>query len=371
VRATLLCAGITAVANVNNRKEYRETVIRLWENMVYRRMHITGGVGAYASEEKFGPDYVLPNDAYLETCAAVGASFFHQNMNEAFGHARYVDQLEKALYNGALAGVSLQGDTYFYMNPLEADTERTRWVWHTCPCCPPMFLKLMGAMPGYIYATDADSFYVNLFVASQASTTVKQTPLLVKQSTRYPWEGAVQISLHPAQPTAFHLMVRIPEWCRQAAVKINGQTVSELEKVRGYARFQRTWKEGDTVELIMPMPVETVKAHPLVEADAGKVAIMRGPIVYCLESADHGQAVRRMGVPSRTAFDAHYQPDLLNGVTTITGTARLLDAPAWRDSLYVPARDLPDTKPVQLTAIPYYANANRGPVDMAVWLPET
>ncbi|MBV9036856.1 MAG: glycoside hydrolase family 127 protein, partial [Acidobacteriaceae bacterium] len=370
VRATLLCAGIAAAANVNGHKEYCETVNRLWENMAYKRMHITGGVGAYASEEKFGPDYVLPNDAYLETCAAVGASFFHQNMNEAFGHARYVDQLEKALYNGALAGVSLKGDTYFYTNPLEADADRSRWIWHTCPCCPPMFLKLMGAMPGYIYATDTDSFYVNLFVASQASAVVKQTRLSVKQSTRYPWEGAAKISLHPAKPTAFNLMVRIPEWCRQATVKINGQTVSELERVRGYARFQRTWKEGDMVELVMPMPVETVKAHPLVEADAGKVAMMRGPIVYCLESADNGQAVRRMGVPARTVFNAHYQPDLLNGVTTITGTARLLNAPVWQGSLYVSARDLPDAKPVQLTAIPYYANANRGPVEMAVWLPE-
>src|SRR5262249_36776672 len=156
----------------------------------------------------------------------------------------------RALYNGALAGVSLRGDKYFYMNPLEADTNRSRWVWHDCPCCPPMFLKLMGALPGYIYATDADSLYVNLFVASKASAAVGNTQVSIKQNTRYPWEGAVKISLAPANPTAFHLMVRIPAWCRQAAVKINGQAMPEVERVRGYARLHRTWKQGDTVELV-------------------------------------------------------------------------------------------------------------------------
>jgi DUF1680 family protein len=370
VRATLLCAGIAAAANVNGRKEYVATADRLWENMVYKRMHITGGVGAYASEEKFGPDYVLPNDAYLETCAAVGASFFHRNMNLALGHARYVDELERALYNGALAGVSLKGDTYFYMNPLEADTSRNRWAWHECPCCPPMFLKLMGAMPGYIYATDADSFYVNLFVASEARTVLGNTQLSVKQGTRYPWEDAVKISLAPAKPTAFNMMVRIPAWCRRATAKINGQTMPDVEQVRGYARLYRTWKEGDVVDLVMPMPVETVKAHPMVEADAGKIALMRGPLVYCLESADNKGGVRGIEIASRAGCNASYRPDLLNGVTIITGTARIVDAPIWQKSLYASSREIPNAKPVELTAIPYYANANRGPVEMAVWLPE-
>jgi DUF1680 family protein len=370
VRATLLCAGIAAAANVNGRKEYVATADRLWENMVYKRMHITGGVGAYASEEKFGPDYVLPNDAYLETCAAVGASFFHRNMNLALGHARYVDELERALYNGALAGVSLKGDTYFYMNPLEADTSRNRWAWHECPCCPPMFLKLMGAMPGYIYATDADSFYVNLFVASEARTVLGNTQLSVKQGTRYPWEDAVKISLAPAKPTAFNMMVRIPAWCRRATAKINGQTMPDVEQVRGYARLYRTWKEGDVVDLVMPMPVETVKAHPMVEADAGKIALMRGPLVYCLESADNKGGVRGIEIASRAGCNASYRPDLLNGVTIITGTARIVDAPIWQKSLYASSREIPNAKPVELTAIPYDATANRGPVEMAVWLPE-
>lgn len=370
VRATLLCAGIAAAAEVNGREQYLTTAVRLWENMVYKRMHITGGVGAYADEEKFGPDYVLPNDAYLETCASVGASFFHRNLNVAFGHARYVDELERALYNGALAGVSLKGDRYFYTNPLEADRDRNRWVWHDCPCCPPMFLKLMGAMPGYIYATDADSLYINLFVTSEAWTTLRDTRLSIKQTSAYPWDGTVRISLNPGRQTAFNLMVRVPEWCRNGTLKINGQTIPEVENVRGYARLQRSWKPGDVVELVMPMPVETVKAHPLVQADAGKVALMRGPLVYCLESADNGGVVHRIALPSQATFDAKYRPELLDGVTAITGSARLMDAPVWENSLYAAARDLPDSGRVQITAIPYYANANRGPVEMNVWCPE-
>lgn len=370
VRATLLCAGIAAAAYVNGRQEYLETANRLWENMVYKRMHITGGVGAYADEEKFGPDYALPNDAYLETCAAVGASFFHRNMNIALGEARYADQLERALYNGALAGVSLNGDTYFYTNPLEASKDRSRWVWHDCPCCPPMFLKLMGAMPGYIYATDEDSFYVNLFVGSDTSTTLRQIRLKVEQRTRYPWDGAVKIYVSPEKPTAFNLMVRIPEWCREAVLRVNGQPISDPGRVRGYACVQRTWKPGDTVELLMPMPVETVRAHPLVQADAGKVALMRGPLVYCLESADNGDGVPRVAVESKASFSGQYRPDLLKGVVSVTGNARLLNAPAWQQALYAPARSLPESPRVSLTAIPYYANANRGPVDMTVWLPE-
>jgi DUF1680 family protein len=370
VRATLLCAGIAAAGEINGRKEYLKTAKRLWGNMVYKRMHITGGVGAYADEEKFGPDYFLPNDAYLETCAAVAASFFHRNMNVAFGEAKYADQLERSLYNGGLAGVSLKGDSYFYTNPLEAGEDRTRWVWHDCPCCPPMLLKLMGAMPGYIYSTDADSFYVNLFVSSEATTALKQNRLTVKQNSRYPWDGSIRITVNPAAPIGFNLMLRIPEWCRSATLRVNGQSVSTMNQVRGYAQIQRTWSPGDVVELMLPMPVEPVKAHPLVEADAGKVALMRGPLVFCLESADNGEAVQRIAVSARTAFQSEYRSDLLNGVTVVMGPARILNAPVWEDSLYVRIRDLTESSPARLTAIPYYANANRGRVKMTVWLPE-
>jgi uncharacterized protein len=292
-------------------------------------------------------------------------------MNVAFADARYADELERCLYNGALSGVSLKGDTYFYMNPLEAGTDRARWVWHDCPCCPPMFLKLMGAMPGYIYSTDADSLYVNLFVSSQASTEVAGTPLSIRQSSRYPWEGNVKIFVDPATPASFGMMVRVPGWCRRASLKINGQSIAHYETVRGYARLSRTWKKGDVIELAMDMPVEAVKAHPLVVADAGKVALIRGPLIYCLESADNNQPIRQVAVPAQAKFSAAYAANLLNGVVAITVPAKLMTAPTWLNNLYASAQDLPEPKAIEVRAVPYYANANRGPVEMTVWLPET
>jgi DUF1680 family protein len=370
VRATLLCTGIAAAARENGREEYRKTAVRLWENMVFRRMHITGGVGAFANEEKFGPDYTLPNDAYLETCAAVGAGFFHQNMNMAFGHARYADELERTLYNGILSGVSLKGDTYFYENPLEADTDRARWVWHECPCCPPMFLKMMGAMPGYIYATDADSIYVNLFVGSRAALKIKGADFAIKQATKYPWDGTVRISFEASQPTQFNLMVRVPGWCRGASLKVNGQSIATDERQRGYVCVSRQWQPDDVVELVMPMPVQTVHANPLVQADVGRVALMRGPLVYCLESVDNRVDTRSLEIPVRPNFSTDYWTERLGGVVVIMGTATAKGSEGWSDTLY----RAPDVNEVagraqRVVAIPYYANANRGPVQMAVWMP--
>lgn len=369
VRATLLCAGLSAAARVDHREDYSQAALRLWESMTFRRTHITGGVGAFAQEEKFGADYVLPNDAYLETCAAVGAGFFHQNMNMLFGDARYVDELERALYNGALAGVSLKGDRYFYENPLEAGPSRTRWVWHDCPCCPPMFLKLMGAMPGYIYAAENDSVYVNLFVRSRASVSLEQTKVEVRQTTRYPWDGSVQISVQAARPTAFNLMVRIPGWCPEATLKVNGRALTSPERVRGYARIHRLWNSGDFVELNMPMPVRAVRAHPSVLADAGKIALVRGPVVYCLESADNGDQVRSFAVRPQGAFSTQHRQELLGGITVVKGNAWALEPQRWNNSLYQAATDVSAPRETEFTAIPYYANANRGPVHMTVWVP--
>jgi DUF1680 family protein len=369
VRATLLCTGISAAARVDHREEYSRAALRLWESMAFRRMHITGGVGAFAKEEKFGPDYVLPNDAYLETCAAVGAAFFDRNMNLLFGDARYIDELERSLYNGALAGVSLKGDTYFYENPLEAEPSRARWAWHECPCCPPMFLKLMGAMPGYIYAADSDSAYVNLFVGSRATLPLPQTKVEVRQTTRYPWDGNVRIAVQPAQPAEFNLMVRIPGWCPEATLKVNGQALTDAERVHGYVRVHRLWQPGDSVELNMPMPVRAVRAHPLVTADAGKIALMRGPLVYCLESADNGDQVRAYAVRSQEAFSTQHHQELLGGITVVKGSAWTFEPQNWNDTLYRAVTEVPAPKATEFTAIPYYANANRGPVNMTVWVP--
>ncbi len=367
VRATLLCAGISAAARVNDDERYRETAVRLWENMVYQRMHITGGVGAFAEEERFGPNYTLPNNAYLETCAAVGAGFFHRNMNLAFGHARYVDELERTLYNGALAGVSLKGDTYFYENPLEADTTRTRWIWHECPCCPPMFVKLMGAMPGFIYATDGNSLYVNLFVSGRANTTVNNEKVVLRQSTRYPWEENVKIEIEAAPSSSMKLMLRVPGWCRGESLTVNGERLATDQRVRGYVAIDRIWKSGDVVEMTLPMPVEKIRANPAVQADAGRVAIMRGPIVYCLESADNGDATRSLALTNAT-FSVEPRPGFLGGVVVVNGTAAAGPPQSSMRNLYSPM-ELATANPVRITAIPYFANANRGPVEMTVWIP--
>jgi DUF1680 family protein len=380
VRATLMGAGLTALAAINGRDEYARAAHRLWSNMVDRRMHIHGGVGASREGEAFTGDYNLPNDGYLETCAAVGSGFFSHNMNLAFGEARCADELERVLYNAALAGVSLKGDTYFYENPLEAGPGRRRWAWHPCPCCPPMFLKMMGAMPGYIYAQDARGIYVNLFVGSDAGVTLPAGKVKLEQTTSYPWQGKVYITVKPQKPCEFDLNLRIPGWCRAASsaddlyrpvgrpadgavrLKVNGETVDRPEMVRGYARLHRSWKSGDTVELTLAMPVRRVHAHPRVKADAGRVALMRGPIVYCLEGVDNPGRVASLFVPPQAAFPVQLRRDFPGGMMVVVrGEVRQV--------IRNPEGGV-EQKAAEMMAIPYFANCNRKPCEMRVWLPE-
>ena len=379
VRATLMAAGLTSLAAVNGREDYRRVARRLWDNMTGRRMYINGGVGAIRAGEAFGADYDLPNSGYLETCAAVGSGFFSRNMNRLFGEARFVDELERTLYNAVLAGVSLRGDTYFYENPLEADKGRARWPWHACPCCPPMFLKLAGAVPGCIYAQDEGGIYVNLFIGSRAEVRLPTGKVVLRQTTRYPWQGEVQIAVEPQRPAEFDLLVRIPAWCQGAAslddlyevvgrpvsgavrLKVDGQLVEPLEIVRGYARVHRRWEPGDVVELTMDMPVRLVRANPRVAADRGRVALMRGPLVYCLEGLDNGGRVQDLSLARRARFAADFRSDLLGGVAIVHG-------PAARRYRREDGRD--GHASVELVAVPYGVNANRGPAEMVVWLPE-
>jgi DUF1680 family protein len=379
VRATLMATGLTALAAINGREGYRDTAIRLWNNMTGRRMHINGGVGASRDGEAFSGDYSLPNNGYLETCAAIGSGFFSRNMNLLCGDARYVDELERTLYNATLAGVSLNGDAYFYENPLEAGKSRARWSWHTCPCCPPMFLKIMGAMPGYIYAQDDSGIYVNLFVASRAEVRLPAGKVTLRQATHYPWQGDVKIAVETEKPPEFDLFIRIPGWCQgtsspddlyrivgrptsgAARLTLNGKTFEKLDMVRGYARLHRQWKSGDIVELTMDMPVRQVKAHPNVETDRGHVALMRGPIVYCVEGVDNDGVVRDLAIPPHAKFTAEYRDEFLGGIMVVRGPAVAKDR---SKSNVVEQRD------VELVAVPYFANCNRGPGEMLVWLAE-
>jgi len=371
VRATLLCAGLVATAQVNGREDYLTAAQRLWTNMVERRMYVIGGLGAVAGHEGFGPDYELPNNGYLETCAAIGAAFFHRNLNLATGDARYADELERVLYNGILSGVSLKGDTYFYENPLEATKKRTRWSWHGCPCCPPMFLKVMGALPGYIYAQNEDGIFVNLFIGSRASLTLNGKKVELRQTTRYPWDGNVQITMESDPRAKFALNLRLPAWCDTPQIKVNGRVQKQVEKLNGYARIEREWRKGDRVELSLPMPVQRVHAHPKVEADIGRVALQRGPIVYCVEGVDNGGQVRNLVLPPGGELSAEHRKDFLAGVTVIRGLAQGLYQADWPRAPYLPATQTPGVSDVNLLAIPYYANANRQPADLMVWLAET
>ncbi len=365
VRATLMCAGLSAAGRVNGRDDYRQAALRLWENMTQRKMHITGGVGAFANDEKFGPDYVLPNDAYLETCAAVGAAFFHWNMYQSFPEGKYIDELERTLYNGALSGVSQQGNSYYYENPLVA-TNRQRWDWHGCPCCPPMFLKLMGAMPGYIYATDDAGVYVNLFVGSRAETRVNAKTLTIVQRTDYPWDGKISLEFTADTPVDCVIRVRTPHWSSGSSYHVNEQPLENVEVRQDYAILHGTWKTGDRIAIEMPMPVRRVSAHPRVEADLGRAAIMRGPLVYCVESADNTVPVKELALSNASLLEPEHRLDVLGGVTIIKGEA----------VRYPVSPDLYSTtafkgEGADFTAIPFFANSNRAPGDMLVWLPVT
>ena len=379
VRAALLCAGVTALAGINGRDDYREAAIRLWENMSEKKMNVTGGIGSTAAGEAFGKDYFLPNDGYLETCGAVAAGFFDRNLNLLTGDARYVDALERELYNGALTGVSLAGDSYTYVNPLQAPQGNSRWSWNGCPCCPPMFLKLMGAMPGYIYAQDKSGIYVNLFVGSKAQIQLAGRKVVLTQTTDYPWQGEVKFTVEPAKPSEFVLHIRIPGWCQGPSspedlyqpdnrplngavrLKVNGKVVTNPEVVRGYALLHRRWKSGDTVQLALDMPVQRVKANARVEAAKGRVALMRGPIVYCFEGSDNGGAVQNLIIPLGAEFTPKHERNLLGGVTILSATAT---------GVFKTGAKQVVSLPFQVTATPYYANANRGTCPMQVWMPE-
>lgn len=361
VRSVLLATGMATAAVENGRADYRKTLERWWENMVDARMYLTGGLGAIAAHEGFGHDHELPNDGYAETCAAVSGGLFSHKMNLLTADAKYVDTLEREIYNGALSGVSLEGNTYFYTNPLSAGPDHRRWDWAgpglgMTPCCPPMFLKLTSALPGYIYATRGEAVYVNLFIGSKAS--IKAGELTLQQTTRYPWDGTVELALTIAKPSEFPLHLRIPNWAKKPELQINGKAAERVHVSKGYAVITRTWKSGDKITLKLPMPVERVKADPKVAANQGRVAIMRGPLVYCFEGIDHGGSNQAILLGSGDVFKPVHKPDLLGGVVeleTRTTMIRHLDGRTLKE-------------PVTAKAIPFYANQNRAATHMDVWL---
>jgi DUF1680 family protein len=379
VRAMYMYAGMADVAALGGRPEYVWAIDRLWENVVGKKMYITGGVGARSGSEAFGDPYELPNaSAYTETCAAIGNALWNHRLFLLHGEGRHMDVFERILYNGLLSGVSLSGDLFFYQNPLESSGGRRRSPWFEVACCPPNMTRFLPSLPGYVYATRDDTVFVNLFIEGTAEVLAAGRAVGLIQETRYPWDGDVRIRVEPRTEAEFELAVRIPGWARNEAVpgglyrfldadderpvlRVNGEE-SGLEVRGGYARVRRVWRRGDFVNLRLPMPIRRVLAHESVEADAGRVALQRGPIVYCAEGTDNDGRILDTVLPDGAPLDAAFRPDLLHGVVVITGNALSL-------SRGPGGKSVEKTKP--FLAVPYYSWANRDPGEMAVWLPRT
>ncbi|HEV8483206.1 MAG TPA: glycoside hydrolase family 127 protein [Blastocatellia bacterium] len=381
VRATYMYSGMADVAALTDDASYVNAIDKIWENVVGKKLYITGGIGATGSGEAFGANYELPNmSAYNETCAAIGNDYWNYRLFLLHGDARYIDVMERTLYNGLISGVSLDGKAFFYPNPLESKGQHERRPWFGVACCPGNITRFLASVPGYVYAQQQDTLYVNLFVGSTAQIKMDSgRTLSLTQETRYPWDGAVKMTVNPDKKSTFTINVRIPGWARNEAVpsdlyrfadkaddavvlKVNGKPVS-LELNKGYVSLKREWQRGDLIELTLPMPVRRVMAGEAVEADRGRVALQRGPVVYCAEWPDNpGGEVRNLMLPDDARLTTEFKPDLLKGVVVIKGKA-FGAAYDPEGKLMKQARDF--------TAIPYYSWANRGRGEMLVWLPDS
>lgn len=368
VRAMYLYSGMADIATEYGDDTLRVALDRLWDDLTTRNLYITGGLGPSAHNEGFTSDYDLPNEsAYAETCAAVGLVFWASRMLGMGPNARYADLMERALYNGSISGLSLDGSLFFYENPLESRGRHNRWKWHRCPCCPPNVGRMVASIGSYFYGLADDALAVHLYGDSTARFDVSGTPVTLTQQSRYPWDGAVAIAVDPAAPAEFTLHLRVPAWSTHAALEVNGQAIP-LDKVTsdGYAAIRRIWKKGDTVRLDLEMPVARLYANPEVRQDVGRVALSRGPLIYCVEATDNDGQLHRIALPRAASIAAHDEPDLLGGVVTLSATGRREAAENWEGGLY--RVEPPATTQARLKAIPYFAWDNREPGEMLVWL---
>lgn len=382
VRAMYLYSATADLALETQDETLVRACERLWESVTKRRMYITGGIGSSAEGEAFTFDYDLPSDrAYAETCASIGLVFWAHRMLRLNADRKYADVMERALYNGVLSGISLDGTKYFYTNPLEVWPKACqnrydmrhilieRQPWFDCACCPPNIARLLASIPQYVYSCEKDVLYVHLFAAGEAVLELPSGQVMLIQETEYPWEGEVIIRIHTKEPMQFVLAIRIPGWCRDPTLRVNGDEVglaSLLDK--GYAKIKRKWRDGETIQLLLPMPVERIRAHPEVRATAGKVALMRGPFVYCLEEVDNGSNLAQIVLPSDAELVVEGKDPVLGDAITLRGMAIKVDASGWDDELYAPTAY--EIKQVPIRAIPYYAWANRTSGEMVVWIRE-
>jgi DUF1680 family protein len=369
VRAMYLYSAMADLAGETDDDSLLKACEHLWNHLCTKRMYITGGIGPSSHNEGFTADYDLPDEtAYAETCAAVGLVFWNHRLLQLDCDGRYADVMERALYNGVLSGVSLDGERFFYENPLASLGNHHRQPWFDCACCPPNLARLLASLGQYIYAQSETDAVVHLYIQGSGRLKVGGQDVALRQETRYPWDGTVTIRLDTAQPATFGLKLRIPGWCRTAHLRVNGQAVDIAGKVeRGYVRLERPWNPGDQVVLDLPMPVERIYAHPNVRQDMGYVALQRGPIVYCLEEVDQAVPVHRIVLPQTANLSSRFDPDLLEGVMVIKSTALASDVADWQGTLY--RAQEPNLIPCTLTAIPYYAWDNRQSGQMSVWIP--
>jgi DUF1680 family protein len=374
VRALYLNAGATDLYAETGEPALRDALDRLWHNMTTRQMYVSGGVGSRYAGEAFGQDFELPNErAYAETCAAIASVMWNWRMLALEGDARYTDVLETTLYNGFLAGLSLDGESYFYQNPLADDGTHRRQPWFDCACCPPNVARLLASLPGYFYSLSDEGLWVHLYAEGMAHVSFPDGRTVgLAQRTRYPWDGEVSISVEGEG--SFSLLLRLPAWCEEeVALDVNGRPFTGQLRPGSYVQLHRAWRTGDVVRLDLPMPVRRVRCHPHVAGNAGRVALMRGPILYCLEQADNpGLDLRDVLVPADARFSTTFRPDLLGGVVVLRSQAQVVPPhEAWKDHLYRTTSagpGEPQRRSVELTAIPYYAWANREPGPMRVWL---
>lgn len=374
VRAMYLYSAMTDLVAEGSDAGLEEANLRLWDNVTQRQMYVTGAVGASGQGERFTADYDLPEEtSYCETCAAIGLVFWSRRLVELYGESRFADVIERALYNGVLAGISLDGERYFYVNPLASRGTHHRQDWFGCACCPPNIARLIASLGHYAYS-EGDQAWVHLYAAGAAELKAGAVCLRLRVVTNYPWDGHVEIEVeadsHGAEAA---LNLRLPDWCERADVRIGSESfdreVSEARAGSGYIRLQRPWRRGERVELDFDMPPRRVYADPDVRMAAGKVALQRGPLVYCLEQADNDtMPLSRIGLPVDAHIRTRHETDLLGGVTVLETDGYALSTDDWQQQLY--RTDKPRERRVPLRAIPYYAWDNRSAGQMAVWLRE-
>ena len=376
VRAAYLYTGMADVAALTGDMQYVEAIDRIWDDVVDTKLYLTGGIGASGGNEGFGGPYELPNStAYCETCASIANALWNHRMFLMHADAKYIDVLERSIYNATLSGISMRGDRFFYPNVLESIGGHDRQAWFGCACCPSNVARFIPSIPGFAYASKDDDIYVNLYLGDEANVETKANVVQLTQTTDYPWDGNVKISVAPEHEQRFAILLRIPGWAQNqpvpsdlyrftdeqplaATVKVNGEAMP-MTMAKGYVRLERDWKKADTIEVLLPMPVRRVISNEKLETNRDKMALQRGPLVYCLEGVDNQGAVLDLYIPDSAQLTTRQEPDLLGGIVTISGTAGTSQRTS--DGRIVANRER------DFKAIPYYAWAHRGRTPMTVW----